>query len=350
MYDCCLVKGGDIMSFSEFPSTNYADINERELIELYKSLVEKYSGTLDEITQVRNNLNKYERDMDTRVIQIQQQLEAAIDNEVAMAIRGYEASTNAKLTAFENKLNMLDSKIDSAVKNMNDKIDSTVEQIRLENEQTIRTVDSKLARVEGKMNTVEAIMSQIEQEQQRLVNAMAQTYNNMIAQVEQYNNTMQLWVLNELTKNRDYVCEYMEDKVSYLESLVETVELHSSGHALGWLWTYALSIGGFDCMEWSDFTEMTCSIWNNSEITCAEWYTDGKRKLRYQSFLDRFFSPLTGYKVDCRTAIYELALLINKDAITAKEYDDLMLTADAYEERQIEAYDYDWKGKVILNE
>ena len=48
------------MAYSEFPHTNYHDTDLRELIELYKKLVDEYDGTLSAINEVNYRLSSYE--------------------------------------------------------------------------------------------------------------------------------------------------------------------------------------------------------------------------------------------------------------------------------------------------
>lgn len=58
-------------------------------------------------------------------------------------------------------------------------------------------------------------------------------------------------------------------------------------------------------------------------------------------------SPFTGVVTPIQNVLYDLAQL-HMDGITADQYNELVMTVDAYAEKQITAYDYAWNGFFIL--
>lgn len=61
----------------------------------------------------------------------------------------------------------------------------------------------------------------------------------------------------------------------------------------------------------------------------------------------RIYSPFTGLLTPINDVIYELAAL-HKNAITAGEFDALMLTAEQFDAKLLTAQKFDWNGKDAL--
>lgn len=79
-------------------------------------------------------------------------------------------------------------------------------------------------------------------------------------------------------------------------------------------------------------------------ITVSEQYTDDK-VLDYTKMIN----PITGTYDDVRVVVEDVVEYFHTgNTLTAGEYDALDLTAQAYDNYQLSAYDYDFNGKNLL--
>ena len=82
----------------------------------------------------------------------------------------------------------------------------------------------------------------------------------------------------------------------------------------------------------------------SNALTQANAYTDSQ-VLSYTMMIN----PITGVYEDVRNVVDDIVSYFHTgDALTANEYDTLDLTAAYYDGKQLNAYDYDFNGKVLL--
>ena len=60
------------------------------------------------------------------------------------------------------------------------------------------------------------------------------------------------------------------------------------------------------------------------------------------------YSPISGEIEPISKVVNDIASL-QKNEITAQEFDNLDLTAQEFDDKNISAYDFDWQGKVLLS-
>ena len=85
--------------------------------------------------------------------------------------------------------------------------------------------------------------------------------------------------------------------------------------------------------------------YSDENLNLAKAYTDEK-VLNYTMMIN----PITGVYEDVRNVVNDIVTYFHtSDALTAIEYDALLLTADDYDNYQLTAYDYDFNGKIRLN-
>lgn len=82
----------------------------------------------------------------------------------------------------------------------------------------------------------------------------------------------------------------------------------------------------------------------STALTQAKAYTDSQ-VLSYTMMIN----PITGVYEDVRNVVDDIVSYFHTgDSLTATEYDTLDLTAAYYDGKQLNAYDYDFNGKVLL--
>ena len=82
----------------------------------------------------------------------------------------------------------------------------------------------------------------------------------------------------------------------------------------------------------------------STALTEAKDYTDSQ-VLSYTMMIN----PITGEYDDVREVVEDIITYFHSaDSLTAAEYDALSLDADYYDNKQLNAYDYDFNGKNLL--
>lgn len=326
----------------EFPHTNYSDTDEKELIELYKKLNNNYAGTLDKISSLETRLNNYEYSTDKEIEEIRESLIKSVRSAVEQAVDAYQKDTDRVV----NNLNRTVTDATEAMKNVSSSISEDMATFKkLIDKQEKELEDRLAARVNSAIKEVNVRMKSIEAENIYLRKYIKTMYDSFATRTDQYDSDIRMLMQEELQNTLNACVEYADALSCELEKKIAEINAIANGDAIKWLWQSGLGIGGFSCIEWSDFTECSCLIWNVSKVSCSEWYVDGKRKLKWVDYRSMFFSPVSGFKVTPQIAIYEIANKI-RATITAKEYDDLLMTAEQYDSKEITAYDYDWERRI----
>lgn len=104
---------------------------------------------------------------------------------------------------------------------------------------------------------------------------------------------------------------------------------------------YALTCNEFDSLN------LSCTEFDSLSINCTEFDLYGAKRFRVDSNL-YMHSPFTGEYVFYQDVINQLAELHFNNPITAKEFDDLLLTVTAFEAKALSAYTFDSNAKTAL--
>lgn len=287
---------------SEFPHAHLGD-DERghhELIMLYKDLIEKYSGTLDTITNLSAELSQFKKDMNSFLVTeldiYKKQVKQELVNNLIDWENDFSKSMDGKLTSYKAEVTSL----------LND--------MKIEMLDFMEQTDDKLETME---NTQTQFMQTASEQYEQQIKSMNKTITNfkkcVNGKIEELRNTLPL-----------------------------DVDL------LKWIWDYAIGLGGYTALEWYN-SGVTCEEWNASGITCVEWYTRGKYIFDWYSKFIKLFSPVSGEFVTVQDALVELALKLKINALTAEEYDKLCLTAQRVDELNMSMGEYDWAGELLYN-
>lgn len=126
-----------------------------------------------------------------------------------------------------------------------------------------------------------------------------------------------------------------------------TGQLVTIQQAIDELWdnlrVYALTADEYDSQQW------TAEEYDNFKLTAFEYDYFAKEYI-YEDPRFYMFSPWTGKRVFYQDVIMKLVELHRTNAITAQAYDNLNLTATAYDGKAISGYNYDWDGKTLLTD
>lgn len=312
------------MSYSEFPHTNYEDTDFHELIELYKKLVDEYDGTLQKITELSNRLDEYQNTMTNHI-------NTEVDSRVQIAINVFGSTIESDINTLKTSVTNLNAKLDSYY----DVLDNLV-----------KTSSEHLQEQIDELNTEdEVLLTKIVNLSIKLEQLREETASNL----DLVERQLHVYVDNKSEHTLLDAKLYTEQQINALDyklsEEIKAIAEASGNTAIEWLWDNCCCHGGFDGFQWYMLSEITAKDWSNMNATAVEWYTNAKEIYWRFDSRNKMFSPVTGEFVDVRKAVYELANALNINAMTALEYDSLMLTADVYDREFITAYEYDWSEK-----
>lgn len=302
--------------WNEFPHGELqdGDAGHYELIKLYKDLLSKYTGTLDQITALSTRLDQYEAAMNKNISIFKQECLNAIDERVPQAVNTATADMTVRLSKLEQKqisdFNLLSAEQDS----ISDEVASVQE-----------ALDNDRANNAAKF-------------------ANAKLYTDLEV------STAKQFAQNRVDDAIDILTEYTDDTAAAIRQEISQIQAASNYEAVKWIWENGIGANGFTAMEWYSFSSFTCADWNKSKITAIEWYTNGKFILGYNNWIDTFLSPFSGEWTTVKGAIFELAEMLRQGGITAEDYDNLRIPAGEYDSKNIQAFAYDYDGRRMLHE
>lgn len=292
------------MGYSEFPNWDSASLDYHELIGLYKETRDKYNGTLQEIRALDERLTAYEQNVDSRISD-------AVQGALNIYKQSVEASINQRFTAINqiinNRLVEQDNKINAFIDTMESSFDSFTSDM-----------ENSFADLQRQVGT-----------------AINEKFNDMMMFLEDMENSY--------VYRQDCFEEYVTGQIQYIRNTLPT-EIES----IRWLWNKAIKLGGFSAKEWYQFPWCNCREWNTSGVTCAEWFADGRRKLKFDEQMAKMLSPVTGERMTVQEAVAELAASLDTNGIRAGEYDALCLTAEEFNAFYMSPAEYDWAGIIAF--
>ena len=230
-------------------------------------------------------------------------------------------------------------------KELNKLIDSRLSRIESDTSQRISSIEYELTQ---RISDIESDTSQrISSIESELSQRISSNYKALEQYLEMKNSEVHTLIMNEL-KNRLYILEhYLRTQINSIEKRIDDVE-----GTIGYnhIWNSVLGIFGFTAVEWFDSTEVTCEDWNDSGITCAEFYMNGKEILGFNIEKRKILSPITGEVKLPEEILMDLIMKLNVSAMTACDYDKLGITVGEYDKMKLKASQSDWRGEYVFRE
>lgn len=316
------------MSYAEFPHTNYEDTDLRELIALYKKLVDDYDGTLEKINEVSARLDEYQNTMTPYINQ-------QVDSRVQIAIQNFSSTIEADINSINLKITNLNNKTDKIQSDMLDKIEALDVKINGEIgdlENTDMLLMSQLTTLNTALNQTNETIEKNRQQAIADLTAATMKLNKEIANKADAT----------LVESKLYTIQQIEALANMLNSRIDSIAESTGADAVRWLWQYGCCGNGLSAGEWYNMQEVTCEDWHKMNLTCVEWYTESREAYWRFDSRRKMFSPVTGEFVTVQQAVLELAAAVNPDMIKAGIYDNMKVTADEYDNMNMTAQEYDW--------
>lgn len=147
----------------------------------------------------------------------------------------------------------------------------------------------------------------------------------------------------EVKKLYDYINDYVPNNMEVLNPVkgYRTSLNQALADMYDNLRYYALTCNEFDSLT------LTCTEFDNLLLSCTEFDLYGAKRFRVDSNL-YMHNPFTGEYVFYKDVIYQLAQLHFNNPITAREFDDLLLTVTAFQSKALSAYTFDSNAKTAL--
>lgn len=147
----------------------------------------------------------------------------------------------------------------------------------------------------------------------------------------------------EVKKLYDYINDYVPNNMEVLNPVkgYRTSLNQALADMYDNLRYYALTCNEFDSLN------LTCTEFEDLSLTCTEFDLYGAKRFRVDSNL-YMYDPFTGEYVFYQDVIYKLAELHFNNPITAREFDALLLTVNAFQSKALSAYTFDSNAKTAL--
>ena len=286
-----------------FPNTQFYNSDLRELLAMYKHLVEEYSGlktAIDECKEIIDNFSEY------------------IGAEIQKALESKFSEIDNKMAMIENDFTKMESDLSSL---KNEVVDKT-------NDMTLR-IDELADDLYG----------------------VAQDLRNELGDILNYLERYK----TELNDNFEYqihlMYKYIDEYVTRLDRLSVTNPFNGIFEdiqlVIDEIGNYLISGYGLTAKEY-DNMEITAAQYDNLHISAMNYSMRGFFMF-FEYFYMKMRSPFTG-KMETYSEVINDLVNLHKDALTAQMYDNLLLTSDGYDLIAITAYNYDWHGKVIATQ
>lgn len=301
------------MAYSEFPHTNYHDTDLRELIELYKKLVDEYDGTLSAINEVNYRLSSYESN-------IPHYVRFLMDEEIKKyitACKNEKVQLEAQIKMLENDINDVRSKLEREVRSLiadDNALADEIKEYRKEFLNTLEVYDRKFSEMRL------MILASSSKDRQMLEKAIADM-KKTVADIPK----SELPVFNPIKVENDTINGAIND-----------------------IYNIAINRLGFTAIAWHK-AHITAQYFKDSNISAMTYWMYGSIELGVHNMM---FSPVSGRYTTVKMAVYELADFLKVgdfSKLTASEFDALNLTAKNYDDKNVKAQSYDWHGKELTN-
>lgn len=281
----------------EFPHSSYYDADLRELLALYKDLKATYDGLQDEI----NKLLEY---IDT----LPQTVDQIVKEQIAISISLYQqrlANVEALVKALETHVNNL----------------------------------------QGEVDTFQPQINQLYIDLQRNVQYFQNLHNELIEQFHIFKNGTSKYLDERMDEIEAYLYE-VATKLDHLDVINPINGRYEDvNKVLADIYASITVAFGITAKEY-DSLQLTAQEYDRTGISAID-YSSKAYFIFWELRQGMMRSPFTGKMTNYKNVIYKLSDL-HKCCITAKQYEDLSLTAQEFDAWIINAFNYDWYGRQMI--
>lgn len=297
---------GDAMSFTDFdfPHTHFYESDLRELIAMYKKLLQEYQGIVADIQAIKTWEEEHEGEYQELVKRLD-----SVENEIDT----FEQKVQDEFNALEASLN---TKFSNLAEEIRLELQLTVNEInRLFNELKVQ-IENEIAKIR-----VDVALLKVELEEAianfriEMVDYLDARFNEFIDNLPDYEN---LIVHNPI---RGYD--------TTIQIAIDDLYTHSN--------VFGLTAKEFDSLE------LTCEQFENYELTAYEFDNLGYKLLGYPDPNYYMLDPFSGQMIPVKDVVMKLYGL-HSGGLTAEEFDALDLTAEGFDIKDTTAFVFDFYG------
>lgn len=320
----------------EFPNSRYYDDDLRELLAMYKKLVEDYDS-------IKTMIEESVRDYDSLIA----------DNK----------EIHQRMTAIETAMSQLEKKI---IATIDSKLGSAVEHLESENQKLVSEVATYVANINMQINGLKTYVD-------KAINGIEKKLTNTTGVLKTYSDNGDKKVIEYVDEENARIEQQIKDIKIYQGDIIDPVdEQQKSIQDTANNMFYNLKSWALRAVDFSkvgitaeEYDKIGISAWSYDFL--AKWYVREKRSIveqvmkivnglndRIDYVIDlvdsrtKAYSPVSGKFVQLKDLCYELAQLMRGEALEAIEYDSIGITAEEYDGKEIAAYVYDWFGRLVL--
>lgn len=281
----------------EFPNTSFYNDDLRELVTMYRKLLNVYNSVKEEIDGLYTYVENVKSEIDLYVKEATEKALQEINAEVSSIIE------------------QLESQLDRILK-LEDQVNTNVADIATLYSKIAETNNVINLKVAGIYNSLETYKDSIDGIIDSKLEYLEKYIEEHVAQIDR------LYVINPITG-------IYEDIQNVLDQLAE----------------YTFEGFGLTAQEYDDLN-LTANEYDSQQITALNYSTRGYFEF-FKLLQLRMRNPFNGLISSYEDIIYALADL-HRNALTVDEYDELALTADVYDNKLLTAYVYDWNGATAI--
>lgn len=284
-------------TFKEFPNVSYHDADLRELIRLYNELVDTYNNLQNEIQEALDYIDTFEETTD-----------AKIKEEIAVTMSLYL--------------------------------------------QRLQNVENLIAVLQEEVEKQGSEISQFQPQIDALKNA--------IVKQKIYIDTLHNELVDEFHKYKYGVGEYIDGRLSSFENEIRNIvtkldrldvvnpingKYEDINKVLAELYNSIQLSFGITAKEY-DKLQLSAQEYDRLAISAIDYSTKAYF-IFWELRQGLMRSPFTGLMANYKDVIYKLADL-HKCGFTAKQYDNLEVTARDFDTWAVTAFNYDWFGRQMI--
>lgn len=245
-----------------------------------------------------------------------------------------------KMNEIITEMNELD--INNILNRVDEEIDKELETLYEQMDNLTANVNQVMGNVN---NSLELYHQQVIRELNATTAELTNFVNVQLLTLRKYIDGQDNMILSELRYQIELLKNSLPDLTTVYVKSPYTGKIITIQEAIDELWNnlrvYSLTADEYDRQMW------TAQEYDDFNLTAYQYDYFAKRFI-YKDPQLYMYSPFTGEWVFYQDVIMGLVGLHRTTGVTAEQYDNLNLTANAYADKNITAYNYDWNGATIL--
>lgn len=288
---------------------------------IYRTIPLSYDDSMSYYTQLLA-INKILENLGEEIAKIEKtinDIDKSILEDVKKELAAFQKKIDAEITALKSEI---EEETDTKFTSLVDEVEKKLQLQDVKINQFIAETDGKIVIVR--------------QEIAEILTGLDNIYTYIDTSNEEYWKQM-----------KEYIDEiYTSRKIYYVKNPV-TKKIDEINNALEMM--YYVSTNALSCDEYAEL-QLTADSYADLQLSCIMFLRELRNyyNLRQYTKTVSMWNPYSGKFENVIETVKQLVKFHETNSLTAAEYAELQLTADAYAEKAITAYDYYVRGKILL--